>query len=62
MEAHCDLTSTAIELRYQSEMAEIDHVEVTAVLMTRDNLEVTVVGAGVGGGFSNTNELKVMKY
>ena len=62
MEAHCDLTSTAIELRYQSEMAEIDHAEVTAVLMTRDNLEVTVVGAGVGGGFSNTNELKVMNY
>ena len=43
-------------------MAEIDHAEVTAVRMTRDNLEVTVVGAGVGGGFSNTNELKVMNY
>ena len=62
MEAHCNLTSTAIELRYQSEMAEIDHAEVTAVRITRDNLEVTVVGAGVGGGFSNTNELKVMNY
>ena len=24
--------------------------------------EITCVGAGVGGGFSNTNELKVLTY
>ena len=31
---------------------------VTAILY----LECSAVGAGIGGGFSNTNELKVMKY
>ena len=62
MEVHCNLTSTAIELRYQRKMIGVDSEEVSSVLLTRENIEVTGVGAGVGRGISNTNELKVMNY
>ena len=48
-------SSIAVDLRYLERMAELDVMEVTA-------LELSLVGAGVGGGFSNTSELKVLNF
>ena len=55
MGALADIQGTAVKLRYLACMAELDNDEVAAT----ENL---LVGAGIGGGFSNTTELKVMKY
>ena len=30
--------------------------------MVRENVELSLVGGGIGGGFANTSELKVMNY
>ena len=38
-------------------MAELDNTEVKA-----ESMELALVGAGIGGGFANTNKLKVMNY
>ena len=38
-------------------MVELDNNEVIA-----EGRELALVGAGIGGGFANTNELKVMNY
>jgi len=38
-------------------MTELDNNEIRA-----ENMELALVGAGIGGGFANTNELKVMNY
>ena len=38
-------------------MVELDNNEVIA-----EGKELALVGAGIGGGFANTNELKVMNY
>ena len=45
--------SIAVDFQYLERMAELDETEVTA-------FELSLVGAGVGGGFSNTSELKVL--
>ena len=47
--------SVAIDLRYLECFAELDNCEVAT-------FELSLVGAGVGGGFSNTNELKVLNF
>ena len=49
------IQGTAVKLKYVACMAELDNNEVAAT-------EILLVGAGIGGGFSNTTELKVMKY
>ena len=41
--------------------AELSHAEKNYYSILADE-EIACVGAGIGGGFSNTNELKVMKY
>ena len=38
-------------------MVELDNNEVKT-----ENMELALIGAGIGGGFANTNELKVMNY
>lgn len=73
-----NLHGTAAELRYLSLIAECDNEEVNAFLANQRefsgcsielnlsslevNWESALVGAGVGGGFSHTDELKVMNY
>ena len=48
---------------YYACLAELDNVELaTAIKVHNLHVEVESVGAGLGGGFTNTNELKVMKY
>ena len=50
-----DLEGTAAELHYFGSLAELDNEEIAA-------FELILVGAGLGGGFENTTELKVMNY
>ena len=52
-----DVSVSAAEIRYLQAMAELDNTEVKA-----ESMELALVGAGIGGGFANTNELKVMNY
>jgi hypothetical protein len=45
------------------EVLGIDENEIKVLQMLNDSVsEYIIVGAGVGGGFTNTNELPVMKY
>jgi len=53
----------AIALKYLNDMQALDNIEVAnAAITSCDNIELSLVGAGVGGGFTNTSELKVMNY
>ena len=52
-----DVSVSAAEIRYLEAMVELDNNEVIA-----EGRELALVGAGIGGGFANTNELKVMNY
>ena len=57
-----DLTSSAVELRYLGSMAELDNYEVSVTQVTPQEIEMALVGAGVGGGFKNVSELKVLNF
>ena len=50
-----DLAGTAAELRYLGSLAELDNDEIATI-------ELSLVGAGIGGGYTNSAELKVMNY
>ena len=50
-----DLEGTAVELHYFGSLAELDNEEISA-------FELILVGAGLGGGFENTTELKAMNF
>ncbi len=52
-----DVSLLAAEIQYLEAMVELDNNEVIA-----EGRELALVGAGIGGGFANTNELKVMNY
>ena len=52
----------AVELRYLGEMAELDKVELANMYMSLQSMELTHIGAGVGGGSKHTSELKVLNY
>ena len=52
-----DVLALAAEIRYLGKMVELDNHELIVI-----GTEFSLVGAGVGGGFSNTNELKVINY
>ena len=54
------LEASAVDLQYLSSMAELDSVEVSNLQLMVENIELNLVGAGIGGGFTNTNELKVI--
>ena len=43
-------------------MAELDNLEVFMIYLMVENLELNLMGAGIGGRFTNTNELKVMNF
>ena len=43
-------------------MAEIDQTELSTTYVVAEGHELSAAGAGLGGGFSNTSELKVMNY
>ena len=50
-------------LHYFASIAELEEKEVLGISAVENELmEYANVGAGVGGGFENTNELKPMKY
>ena len=57
-----DFQGTAVEMKYLGSMAELDNVEIANASVVEENVEVSLVGAGVGGGFDSTSELKVMNY
>ena len=57
----------AIEQTYLMHLMELDNVELAATMIASEltdvnDLETSLVGAGLGGGFKNTRELKVMNY
>eukprot|EP01082_Thalassiosira_pseudonana_P000277 g29.t1 g29 contig1:64548-67487(+) len=53
---------TFAEMRYLCLLAECHNDELFTVMKAYNDMETMLIGAGVGGGFSNTNELKVMNY
>lgn len=56
-------TATAAQIRYLSEMANIDGDELNLVsTVLSDELEVQLVGAGIGGGFESTKDLRVLNH
>ena len=57
-----DFQGTAVEMKYLGSMAELDNEEIATTAVVEENVEISLVGAGVGGGFENTSELKVMNY
>ena len=54
------LALTPAEMAYQAQLTEMMMMEYSSADCRIDR-EVAGIGAGLGGGFSNTNELKVMK-
>ena len=60
--SYLSLDGTAADLRYLSNLAEIDNTEARGIALKAANIEVSLVGAGVGGGFGHTSEIKVVKY
>ena len=57
-----DFQGNAIEMNYLGRMAELDNAEIATAAVAEENIEISLVGAGVGGGFGKTSELKVMNY
>ena len=52
----------AAELRYLSNMAELELEEMHMHELSAQDLELSAVGAGVGGGFKSTDKLRVVNY
>ncbi len=52
----------AIKMNYLGHMAELDIAEIATAVVAEENIEISLVGVGVGGGFNKTSELKVMNY
>ncbi len=53
---------TAVKMKYLGYMKELDNVEIVTAAVAAENIEISLVGAGVGGGFDNTSKLEVMNY
>ena len=62
MAAKVELQGIVVELRYLGSMTELDNAEIVAVKLVGENVKLSLVGAGIGSGFANTSELKVMNY
>ena len=61
------MTGSAAELRLMSARGEQDNIEIELAAFETEvsaeaAIELNLVGAGIGGGFDNTSELKVMNY
>ena len=54
-DADLSVSVTAAEIHYFGALAELDNEEIAA-------FELILVGAGLGGGFEKTTELKVMNF
>jgi hypothetical protein len=52
----------AVELRYLGEMAELGKVELANIYLSLQSMELSLIGAGGGGGIKHTSELKVLNY
>ncbi len=57
-----DFQCTKVEMKYLGFMVEFNNVEVATRAVTEENIEISLVGAGVGGGFNKISKLKVMNY
>ena len=57
---HCNRTTA--KLRYLSNMVELEHEKIHMPKLSTLYLELSEVGAGVGGGFKSIDDLKVMNY
>ena len=60
MAVQCE--GSAAELRYLSNMSELELEEMHMHELSAQDLELLRVGAGVGGGFKSTAEFRVMQY
>ena len=60
MTVQCE--GSAAEMRYLSNMTELELEEMHVHELSVQDLELSAVGAGVGGGFKSTDELRVMNY
>ncbi len=49
-------------MNYLGHMSELDNAEIATAAVVEENIEISRVGAGVGGGLDNTSKLKVMNY
>ena len=58
------VTKLSAVQKYVACLAELDNEELSHISIKVENiyLEIESVWAGLGGGFTNTNELKAMKY
>lgn len=60
---YIEVCDTAYEVRLHNALLEFDETELQLANVTVDgNIEIVCVGAGVGGGYGDTFELKVMTY
>ncbi len=49
-------------MKHLGYMAELDNAEIATAAVAEENIELSLVGAGVGCGFDNTSKVKVMNY
>ncbi len=49
-------------MNYLGHIAELYNTEIAISVIAEENIEISLVGSGVGGGFDNTSKLKVMNY
>ena len=57
-----DFRETSVNMKYLGSMAELDNNEIVTAAVTEEKIQISQVGASVGGGFKNTSKLKVMNY
>ncbi len=55
-----DFQGSAVEMKYLGYMTELSNAEIASATVAENNFEISLVGAGVRGGFDNTSELKVI--
>ncbi len=44
-------------MKYLGYMADLDNAEIATAAVAEENIEISLVGAGVGGGFDKTSKL-----
>ncbi len=57
-----DFQGTAVEMKCIGHIAKLDNSEIATAVVAEENIDISLVGAGVGGGFNSTSKLKVMNY
>ena len=51
-----------VELRYLGDIAELDHVELSAMHLLLRSMELALAGGAVGSRIKHTSKLKVLNY